>query len=147
MELLQRQKTDDVDDTFSDGKSFRYNTKIVGKTPGRPERPPQPPPNPDGSQSLRPSQPPQLPVPALNAEVTIPLKYLSNFWRFLDLPLINCEIEVDLSWTKDCVLTEHRNRITGATFQINNTKPYVTVVTLSINDNIINRYRSEIELR
>ena len=31
------------------------------------------------------------PVPTLNAEVTIPLKYLSNFWRYLDLPLTNCE--------------------------------------------------------
>ena len=45
-------------------------------------------------------------VPILNVEVTISPKYLSNFWRFLDLPLINCEIELDLSWAKDCVLIE-----------------------------------------
>ena len=37
----------------------------------------------------------------LNAEVVVLLKYLSNFWEFLDLPLINCEIELDLKWTKN----------------------------------------------
>ena len=58
------------------------------------------------------------------------LGYLSNFWRFLDLLLIND----DLSWTKYCVFSEHRNRITGATFQINNDKLYIPVVILSIND-------------
>ena len=78
----------------------------------------------------------QPPVPALNVEVTIPLKYLSNLQRFLDLPLINCKIELDLSWKKDRVLPECNNNITGATFQINNAKLCVTIVTLSINDNI-----------
>ena len=34
----------------------------------------------------------------LDTEVVVPLKYLSNFWRFLDLPLINCETELDLLW-------------------------------------------------
>ena len=40
----------------------------------------------------------------LEAEVVDPLKYLSNFWRYLDLPLINCEIEFYLNWTKIFVL-------------------------------------------
>ena len=84
-------------------------------------------------------------VPALNVEVTIPLKCLSNFWRFLDLPLINCEIELDLSWTKDCVLPEHHNSTTGATFQINNTKLYVPVVSLSINNiSLFRKYKARI---
>ena len=48
--------------------------------------------------------------------MTIRLKYLSNVWRFLDLPLINREIELDLLWTKNCVLSEHYNSITGAIF-------------------------------
>ena len=61
----------------------------------------------------------------------IPLKYLSNFWRFLDLSVINCEIK-----TKDCVLVQHHDNITGANFIITGTKLYVPVVTLSINDNI-----------
>ena len=42
----------------------------------------------------------------LDTEVVVPLKYLSNVWRFLDLLLINCEIELDLSWLKDCVICE-----------------------------------------
>ena len=37
----------------------------------------------------------------LDAEVVVPLKYLSNFWRSLDLPLISYEIELDLSWSKN----------------------------------------------
>ena len=54
----------------------------------------------------------------------------------LDLPLINCETELDLSWTKDCVLIEHHNNITRVNFMITSTTLYVPVVTLSINDNI-----------
>ena len=42
----------------------------------------------------------------LDAEIVVPLKYLSNFWRSLDLPLINCEIELDLSWPKDCIMSD-----------------------------------------
>ena len=83
----------------------------------------------------------------------MPLKYLWNFWRSLDLPLINCEIELDLSWTKESVLIEHNNNIAGVNFMITSTKIYVSVVTLSINENIKqgfkrtiswNKYRSEI---
>ena len=55
-------------------KSFHYKTKIIGSTPDNASR--------------------------LNGEVVVPLKYLSNFWRSLDLPLINCEIELNLSWSK-----------------------------------------------
>ena len=43
-------------------------------------------------------------VPTLNVEATFPLKFSSDSWSPLDLPLVNCEIELDLSWTKDCVL-------------------------------------------
>ena len=42
----------------------------------------------------------------LDAEILISIKYLSNFWRFLDLHLINCEIEVDLSWSKNSRISE-----------------------------------------
>ena len=88
-----RDEVDDVDDNALDGKSFKYKTKIVRKTPQRPPKPPQPPLNLDGTQ---PPQPQQPAVPTLNVEITILLKYLSNFWRFLDLPLINWEIELDI---------------------------------------------------
>ena len=85
----------------------------------------------------------------INAEVVVPLKYLSSFWGFFYLTLIHCEIELDLSWSKECILSEVSitpegrgyNPVaaiqkTGATFQINNAKIYVPVVPLSINDNI-----------
>ena len=52
------------------------------------------------------------------------------------MALTNCEIELDLSWSKDCVLIEQNNNITGVNFFITSTKLYVVVVTLSINDNI-----------
>ena len=60
---------------------------------------------------------------------------LATFGDLYDLPLIKFEIEFDLSWTKNCVLSEHHN-IAGAIIQINNAKFYVPVVILSINDNV-----------
>ena len=66
----------------------------------------------------------------------MPLRYFSNCWRFLDLPLINWWIELDLLWTKNCVLTENYNNNTGVNFMITSTKLYVPAVTLSINDNV-----------
>ena len=42
----------------------------------------------------------------LDTEVAVPLKYLSNFWRSLNLPLINCEIKLNLSWWRYCVISE-----------------------------------------
>ena len=47
---------------------------------------------------------------------------------------INCEIEIDISWTKYCVLTEQYSEIAGVNFVINS-KTYIPVVTLSINEN------------
>ena len=85
-----RDETDDVDDNASDGKSFEYKTKMVGKTPQRPPRPVN-----EGDAD----RPPHPPVPTSNVEITIPLKYFSSCWRSLDLPLINCKIEPDLSLT------------------------------------------------
>ena len=72
--------------------------------------------------------------------IAIPLKYLGNFWRGLDIPLINCEITLILSWYKECVLVgrAHRgppaaaiNSPTDAIFEITDCKLYVLVVTLS----------------
>ena len=93
----------------------------------------QPGPDQDG---IRPPPPDQPPVPPLNTEVTMPIKCLSNFWRSLDLPLINCEVELGLNWSKYCVLIGEDNNIIGASFIITSTKLYVPVVTLSIDDNI-----------
>ena len=57
------------------------------------------------------------------------------FWRFLDLTLTNCELELKLSWTKDCVLIEQHKNIRTVKRMITSTKHYVTFVTFSINDN------------
>ena len=62
-----------------------------------------------------------------------PLKYLSNFWRTLEMPLINYEVNLILTWSSTCVITNS----TGArTFEITETRLYVPVVTLSTQENI-----------
>ena len=67
-----------------------------------------------------------------NVKVVVPLKYLSNFFRSLEMPLINCKIKLNLTWKKECVLS---NQNGDAVFIINDTKLYVPVVTLSKEDN------------
>ena len=79
-------------------------------------------------------------------ELSIPLKYLGNFWRALNISLISCEVFLELKWDKDCIITslEQRdieggkrdNAPTGATLAINDCKLYVPVVTLSKDDEI-----------
>ena len=75
-------------------------------------------------------------------EVVIPLKHLSNFWRSLNIPLINCEVELILTWSKNCVLADMtRKNAQGNNpaivppaeleFKITDTKLYLPVVTLS----------------
>ena len=111
-------------------KLFEYKKKIIGSIPA------------DNSR--------------LHAEIVVPLKYLSSFRRSFDLSLINCEIELDLSWPRNCIKYEIWRTLgvpassnpnppincvppaptTSATFQVNKAKLYVLVVTLSINDNI-----------
>ena len=100
----------------------------------------------------------------------MPLKHLGNFWNRLDIPLINCEVSLALTWSKTCVITsiEKRMLVVGepnrgdspesAAFKIKDCKLYVPVVTLSAeNDNKLlgqlktefkrtikrNKYRSE----
>ena len=71
-------------------------------------------------------------VRKLNVKVVVPLKYLSNFSRSLEMPLINCKIKLNLTWKKECVLS---TGVGEAVFIINDTKLYVPVVTLSKEDN------------
>ena len=81
------------------------------------------------------------------AEVVIPLKHLSNFWRSLNIPLINCGVELILTWSKNCVLADMTVRDaqgdnpaivapSGAKFKISDTKLYVPLVTLSKENDI-----------
>ena len=81
-----RDEVYDVDSNALDGKSFEYKTKIVGKTPARSGN--------EGDAN-------QPPAPTFNVKATIPFEYLTNCCRSLNLPLINHEIELDLSWVKD----------------------------------------------
>ena len=37
-------------------------------------------------------------------EIMVPLKYLSNFWRILEIPLTNCETSLDVTWSENCIL-------------------------------------------
>ena len=66
---------------FSNSESFKYKTSITGKSP-------------ENNDSLT------------NAKVVVPLKHLSNFWRNLKIPLINCEVESILTWSKNRALAD-----------------------------------------
>ena len=86
-----------------------------------------------------------------DVEIVVPLKYLSKVWRTLDIPLINCEVYLTLTWSENCVIRGKAtreadpdadpavagiNNPTDATFNLKDTKLYVPVVTLSAeNDN------------
>ena len=67
-----------------------------------------------------------------NVKVVVSLKYLSNFFRSLEMPLINCKIKLNLTWKKECVPAIDAG---AAVFIINDTKLYIPVVTLSKEDN------------
>ena len=84
-------------------------------------------------------------------KIVVPLKHLNNFWRHLDIPLINCEVELILVWFKNCVLIDKSTRKANydadpnvyeidnsenAIFEITDIKLYVPVVTLSKEDDI-----------
>ena len=76
----------------------------------------------------------------MNVKLVIPLKYLSKFWRSLNIPLNNCEVELILTWSKNCVLADMVVNAaanpaivapSGAKLKITDTKLYVPVITLS----------------
>ena len=78
--------------------------------------------------------------------LVVPLKYLGNFWRALNIPLISCEVSLELKWDKNCIITSDQVGVnldggntvapTSAIFVINDCKWYVPVVTLSKDDEI-----------
>ena len=97
---------DDPNNNITQSESFKSKTKITGKTPA------------DGNTK--------------DIEIIVPLKYLSNFWRTLEVPLINCEINLILILLKYRIIT---NSTAEEEFKITETKLYVSVVTLSTQDN------------
>ena len=65
----------------------------------------------------------------------VPVEYLSNFWRTLEMPLINGEINLTLTWSRKCVIISTDVANQNATFEITDTKLYIPVATLSTQDN------------
>ena len=65
----------------------------------------------------------------------VPLKYLSDFWKTLEMPLNNCEINIILTWSTNRVTVSTNVAIQNVSFEISNTKLYVPVLTLSLQDN------------
>ena len=65
----------------------------------------------------------------------VPLKYLSNFWRTFEMPLINCEDELVLDWSANCVIISANVNNQVPTFTITETNLYLPVATLSTQDN------------
>ena len=70
-----------------------------------------------------------------NVEIMVPLKYFSNFWRTLEMSLINCEIDLILTWSTNCFIVSTNVANQTAAFEITDTKLYDPVVTLSTQDN------------
>ena len=68
-----------------------------------------------------------------NGKIVVPLKYVSSFFKSLEMPLINYIIHLELGWTKDRIIT---NTAGATTFKITSTKLYVPIVTLSTKDNV-----------
>ena len=131
--------TNDNNDNFANrnvvnSEAFKYKNKITGNTynvdPGAEGYDV----NKNGMQEI---------------ELAIPLKYLGNFWRALNIPLISCEVFLKLKWNKNCVITSLKQRQvdaappvvrdnapTGATLSITDCKLYIPLVTLSKDDEI-----------
>ena len=104
--LWQYFRDEPDDNNIEDSKSFKSKIKITGKTPNNNNE--------------------------KDVEIMVPLKYLSNFWRTLEMPLINCEVNLILTWSSTCVITNSNG---AGTFAITDTKLYVPVVTLSTQEN------------
>ena len=70
-----------------------------------------------------------------NVNIRVPLKYLSDLWRTLEITLINCEINLILTWSDRCFIIDNPIDDQVPTFTITDTKLYIPVVTLSTQDN------------
>ena len=129
---------DNDDDNFGNIKvvnseAFKYKNKITGNTYNVAAGAAGHDTNKVGTQAI---------------ELAIPSKYLGNFWRALNLPLISCEVSLELKWDKNCVITSLEQRQvdagppvvngspTGATLNITDCKLYVPIVTLSKDNEI-----------
>ena len=83
--------------TNNSSSSFEYKSNLIGNTDA------------DGANRKK------------GAKIVMPLKYLSNFWRSWEMPLINFKVELSLRWSENCVLS---NVAGNSTFEITHTKLY-----------------------
>ena len=97
-----------ADLTADNSKSFKYKVSLLG--------------NPVVANNIA----------KRSVKVVVPLIYLSNFFRSLEMPFVNCKIKLNLTWEKECVLSTGGG---DAVFIINDTKLYAPFVTLSKEDN------------
>ena len=140
-------RNDDDDDNFGNIKvansnTFKYKNNIIGKTYNVDSTIP----NPAGGARIANPNYDANKEGTQTIELAIPLKYLGNFWRALNIPLISCEVSLELKWNKNCVITslERRqvgarprdNPPTGAMLNITDCKLYIPIVTLSKDDEI-----------
>ena len=103
---------------LNNSSSFKYKASLLGKATDA-----------DGNdRSLK------------NTKTVVPLKYLSNIFRSLAIPLINCRIHLELNWNNNCVMYGADANADGndreTSFKITSTKLYVPIVTLSTKDNV-----------
>ena len=68
-------------------------------------------------------------------QIMAPWKYSSNYWRSLEMPLINCKINIFLTWSEECIIVTKDCGDQKPEFTIRYTKHYVPAVTLSAHDN------------
>ena len=65
-----------------------------------------------------------------NVKIRLPFKFLSNFWRNLEMTLINCEINLTLNWSNRCFIIDNPIASQESTFTVTDTKLHVPIVTL-----------------
>ena len=122
--------------TIKNSESFKSKNSITGKTSNENQE--------NGENTEQ-----ENTKTKTNLEIVAPLEHLSNFWRGLEIHLINCTVSLNLTRSEKCVLTNiitkaanpnadpailAINAPTNATFKIKDTKFYVPVVTLSTQD-------------
>ena len=123
-------------------EAFKYKTKIIGNIYDVDSTIP----NPAGAGRIVNPNYNLINSFKKSVELAIPLKYLGNFWRALNIPLISFEVSLELKWNKNCIITSQQTGInldevntaapTGATLAINDCNLYIPVATLSKNDEI-----------
>ena len=101
-----------ADLTIDNSQSFKYKAALLGKTANAVN---------NTNSSVK------------DAKIVVPLKYLSNFWRSLEMPLINCKVHLELNWIEGCILSSARHSVK---FEITDAKLHVPIVTLSTKDSV-----------